>query len=86
MRKAKYFFVFICLFFSFKEIFISLTRHEDCNKILLVLKNEYSNLIDYNKWKYLDFVINSIEFNDVQNVNDAIAFINDKVFCCLQKL
>ncbi len=51
---------------------------KDCNKILLVLKNEYSNLIDYNKWKYLDFVINSIEFNKVQNVNDAIAFINDK--------
>ena len=51
---------------------------EVCNKILLVLKNEYSNLIDYNNWKYLDFVINSIEFNDVQNVNDAIVFINDK--------
>lgn len=51
---------------------------EDCNKILLVLKNEYCNLIDYNNWKYLDFVIYNIETNKVQNVKDAIAFINDK--------
>lgn len=51
---------------------------EDCNKILMALKNEYCNLIDYNNWKYLDFVIYNIETNKVQNVKDAIALINDK--------
>lgn len=51
---------------------------ESSNKILMALKNEYGNLIDYNNWKYLDFVIYDIETNKVQNVKDAIALINDK--------